>query len=377
MTMTISPWMRWASLAVAAFVLGGCAHHAQEKAATPRLTACRAAHPPLPDAQITLAGMENRVEGFLACYIGPEPEFIHPMASRMEALRCPPPRVDPLDTNAPNPGGLFVRMQADGAMRKVEAEAEASHEMRLFRAHVIVALLAKVAAYNHTGELRDLLNFKFKRDQKSSERAAWALSAIQQAEYELRSASRLFRKSSFGDGEDGELIARNPPNVVLRNTACAFERMFRFQRVTAVLQAARGGGTEGEKQRLTHAGRTLLAALGGKPTPELKEALKALGQDLSRFGTMEELGTAFLEDARDRLREVAKRGTVHSEDWYAWDPAVDRACLRLAREAGGALVDCTPGRYVKPGRWSPAGSREAVNIPMAWDHGPAWGEEKK
>ncbi len=219
-------------------------------------------------------------------------------------------------------------------------------DMRLLRGHIVVALLSRYAALNHTGDIDGILNIKFRRSSDSQEDARQTLAAIAAAEYELRrAASAVFKVSE--DETTGELRQLKVPNYDkdhfdMKEVQKVYELAFKMIRVRAVADVARVAA-EPTAKRAAFVVRTAVRAILARSVTDAKAVLKGIRDGVTKYAVLNQFGPPYLTDARNYL-QTKKGETVAKVHWQFWDRYLEGACSKLAGEAG-ARVDCTPGNY--------------------------------
>ncbi|HEY9079162.1 hypothetical protein [Magnetovibrio sp.] len=252
----------------------------------------------------------------LNCYLGPQ---------KQEA-----------PTNA-GADALPTRSQYEGTL----TISDEHKELRLLRGHIIVTLLSRYGAFNHTGEIGDVVNLNFARSGGVAQSAADTLAAIGDAEYELRRASMHFKTNN--DPKSGELIPLTEISEKMSNVREAYDWVHQVRRVSLVTEVLKETSTPTAKGLSLFASR--VRTLVQTPTLSgVKELYTQTKTAMKKLALLDRFGKAYLDDARTYIQATYDKGKVDSTDWQFWDQLLEDACVRLQKESGSKR-DCTPGNY--------------------------------
>lgn len=231
---------------------------------------------------------------------------------------------------------------------EILADQEKYAELRHLRGHIIVTLLARYGAFNQTGQVGDIIKIDFSRSGRNAGDAADTLSAIGDAEYEIRRVSSLFDRS--GDPNSGKLLRPYRPKSdmsALPNVDAAYDRLYRVQRISAVAEVLREAGTSTVRGGATIA-RGVLALAQSPTIGGVTDLYKQIKAAVEKLAILDSFGKAYLEDARTYL-EARYAGlnestpvAINIGHWRDWDELLEDACSRLKLESG-TRRDCTPG----------------------------------
>jgi hypothetical protein len=188
-----------------------------------------------------------------------------------------------------------------------------NEEARLYRAHVLLSLLASYGAYN----------FSVGQYEESIGDAITLLSHIKQAETALRLASTIV--------EPTESIDEFQQN------------RYRIERISKLFEVA----LYAERPTLRRAKgsvRSLLGAIAADaPTSVVKSGIKGAMTGIHKSIQLRHYGKAYLEDARLDLNRFSDGSTLPSaEDWQRRDHLIQEACDKITITAKLESFACLP-----------------------------------
>ncbi len=228
-------------------------------------------------------------------------------------------------------------------------DGQQERELKLLRGHIVVALLARYAAFKLTGEVGDVININFRHYSGLRDDARDVLGAIEDAEFKLRQASMHFPS----------LPRRPMPPEYLPNVRKAYETAYKMDRILTVADLAKEAATP-TYRRTRRFVTGLLTALSAGSIGSAEGVFKDAYNGLRSLVVLRAFGKAYREDAKLYLEvkhgkhpemvgtvalpttpAATLSATVGIEDWRAWDERIVEACERIAKFAD-ARHHCTP-----------------------------------
>lgn len=309
-----------------ALVLGGCAPTSGVMlAAQPGLLAC---------ANLSYRGTDaagRPVERQITDHKGEPTSFL--LGTLIAGVTADPGR-DRL-SGQPNPFDTLL----DCYVGEVDV---ANPEKRLLRGHVLVTMLAMYGEFSLGHRRYDALE----------DDAVLIIRAIENAELNLASGSRLMVEAAQGSGAE--------PETVLTSYG-------RVDRVVDVLQVAIEVERPG-RARAALSLQNLASAVGGGAG--IADLLVDGLRGIRKAAVLEVYGGALRNDARRFLAGLEGRA-VTLDDWRVWDRWLDRACRKMAAQ-GDVSNRCVPpaatlAAYLDQGAPPSRGTGTVARPPLATD----------
>ncbi len=214
-----------------------------------------------------------------------------------------------------------------------QEEVENLIKLKALRAHAIVTVLARYAAYNLTGRIGGGLHttaFPPYEDVVGD-----ASNVLTRIEY----AQRLIRKNA---PEALRFTEKDLPQVQLTDESLeGFPSVQRVNRIFSVIQLA----FEAERPTLRRAQDFLTKVVGLFSSPDVtafRNVVKHAVAGLEKAALLGVFSRAYQFDTAKVFKDI--QGTPDEEDWKKVDDALRDACDHLATIANGAVPHCLPSQ---------------------------------
>ncbi len=211
------------------------------------------------------------------------------------------------------------------------------NEFRHLRGHAIVALISRYGAFNATGEVGDIV---VPLPDLEPDDAADIMSAIHEAEYEIRRSSERFDRATL----DAPYQLRDTD---FENVNRRYQLFHRIRRVGAVAELAAEAATPTGRRTLGFA-RALVSVVATPTAGGIADLYARAKAGIEKLAILNQLAPAYLADTNTilqaRFDAVVAGGKVTRAHWEQWDAHIHDSCKRLAKTAG-VNMDCTPGDY--------------------------------
>jgi hypothetical protein len=190
-----------------------------------------------------------------------------------------------------------------------------NHEASLYRAHVLLSLLASYGAYN----------LSVGHYEESIGDAITLLSHIKQAEASLRKASSV--------------VEPMPAIIEFQ------DNRYRIERVSKLLEVA----LYAERPTLRRAKRSVRSLIGAiaadAPPSIVKSGIEGAMSGIRKSIHLRLYGKAYLEDAREDLERFANGSVAPSiDDWQRRDILIQEACDKISTIAKVDRYSCLPAK---------------------------------
>ena len=222
---------------------------------------------------------------------------------------------------------------------KIEGDpkSEKVKELKLFRGHVIVTLLARYGAFNITGKVEGIRDIDYTPYPGIDEDAADILAGIEEAEIRLRRASKIFKDVTQKLDRPAYLVGSND----YKEIDDTYDTANKVKRIQSVLKLLKHSETPTIKRAWSFL-RNIVAASGGSVAAG-RQALKDGANGLQKLAVLRSFGRGYRLFARSLIEKRFKSGANKSA-WKIVDKPLVNACLALTEEAK-TEPHCAPGTY--------------------------------
>lgn len=223
----------------------------------------------------------------------------------------------------------------------IKGNDEVALNKHLLRAHILVTLVARYAAFNVTGDVGGVKNVDFTTYDEIGDDAATILSHLELVEDLLRiRASKIPSKAaeytSFKRDMSGSVTAGKLANLD------HFAHVNRLYLELAILQLV----IDSERptyRRLKKAIFSIISAIATENPAAAKPAANAAIAGLGKIAVLRRFAPAYIQDANEYVGSVKPDFTFKKDagiaDWQHWDALLIEACDRLA-DTGQAKNHC-------------------------------------
>lgn len=233
----------------------------------------------------------EQVDQFLDCYVGPD-------------------------------GGTLVV----GGASPTGAELQRAEELRQFRAHAIVTLLARYAALNVSGQFGGE-TIPFRNYPGMDQDAAEIISSIRRVETSIRVASKLTNFDSLRSKLNITDPTATHPASLKQASQIEFKKDEKEDRIIAVMRLL----VDVEKPTYERTKNAFLDFLGLVQAPTLtkgKIVLKDAANGVKKLSVVDRFRDAYRSGLRNELNALKGQDVPYTK-WQEWDAFLTDACVRI------------------------------------------------